>query len=209
MSITDRKQREKEARRNLIMDRASVLFYQKGYGNTSLEEIAEAVEISKATIYLHFKSKDDLYYQIVEPALNELSRRLTSISEKINEPADIAIKKIFDATFDVFSKDPGAYHVLSRYNACEFIKLLPETRLDALKNFMRFNLNLIVQAISRGISQGLFANVDAKRVGIIIWTCFMGVLQFEDNRKEAGKTDYRKATIDEAIDLFLKGLKRG
>jgi AcrR family transcriptional regulator len=209
MSIADRKQREKEARRNLIMNRASALFYQKGYGNTSLDEIAEAVEISKATIYLHFKSKDDLYYQIVEPALNELSRRLASIAEEIDEPADIAIRKIFDATFDVFSKDPGAYHVLSRYNASEFIKLLPKSRLDDLINFMRFNLNLIVQAVSRGISQGRFADVDAKRAGIIIWTCFMGVIQFEENRKEYGKTDHRKATIDEAIDLFLKGLKRG
>jgi TetR/AcrR family transcriptional regulator len=208
MSIADRKQREKEARRNLIIDRASTLFYKKGYSNTSLGEIAEALDISKATIYLHFKSKDDLYYQIVEPALHELSQRLARIDEEIDEPADIAIRKIFDTAFEVFSKDPGAYHVLCRYNATEFIKLLPKTRLDDLKDFMRINLNRIVRAISRGISQGRFANVDAKRIAIVIWTCFMGVLQFEENRKEEGKTDYRKATIGEAIDLFLNGLKK-
>lgn len=208
MGIAERRQREKEARVRQIQDIAAELFYRKGYVETSLEEIARRAEISKATIYLYFKSKDDLYYHIVEPALAELSRRLIQIAEDMEERADLTVRKIIDATRDVFFRDSGAYHLLSRYNAAEFKKLLPKNRLDNLKGLMRSNFSQMEQAVRKGIEQGVFIDMDAKLVSIILWNCFMGVIQFQENRMDLERTDYRKPTIDAAVDLILRGLKK-
>ncbi len=207
MGIAERKQREKESRSRQIQEIAAELFYKKGYAETSLDEIARRAEISKATIYLYFKSKDDLYYQIVEPALAELSRRLVGIAGNSEEPAEITVRKIIDATRDVFFNDPGSYHLVSRYNAAEFKRLLPKNRLDNLKSLMRSNFHQMEQAVQKGIDQGVFHDADAKLVSIILWNCFMGVIQFQENRMDSERTDYRRPTIDAAVDLILKGLK--
>jgi AcrR family transcriptional regulator len=208
MGIAERKQREKDARIKQIRDIAARLFYKKGYAETSLEEIAREAEISKAAIYLYFKSKDDLYYNIVEPALKKLSRRLIKISEDKDELADITVKKIIDATYDVLLNDSGAYHLLSQYNATEFKKLMPQSSLDNLKSLMRSNFSQMELAVRKGIEQGIFDKTDAKLVSIILWNCFMGIIQYQENRMDIGRTDYSKETIDAAVGLILRGLKK-
>ncbi len=53
----------------------------------------------------------------------------------------------------------------------------------------------------------MFHDADAKLVSIILWNCFMGVIQFQENRMDSERTDYRRPTID-AGGLILKGLKK-
>lgn len=51
-----------------IAEKAKVLFEQKGYAATSMEEIREFTGISKGSIYYHFKSKEELFLYTVETA---------------------------------------------------------------------------------------------------------------------------------------------
>jgi AcrR family transcriptional regulator len=51
--------------REEILQRASALFYERGYGATSIRDIADAVGISSSTMYHHFASKQDVLYAIV------------------------------------------------------------------------------------------------------------------------------------------------
>jgi len=64
MSISERKAREKEHRRRTILHAAERLFAREGFMNTSLDAIAEEVEISKGTIYLYFKNKEVFIFHI-------------------------------------------------------------------------------------------------------------------------------------------------
>ncbi len=209
MGITERKQREKEDRVKHIQNSAAAVFYKKGYADTTMEEIAQLAELSKATLYLYYKSKDDLFYSIIEPALSKLGKRLVKIAGNRDEAADVTIKKIIDATYHLYEKEPDTFHVLSRYNAAEFIKILPQDKLDHLKNIMRSNFRQMEEAIGKGIEQGLFEKrVNPPLVSIILWNCFMGVIQYQENRMEPGKRDYSKPTLDAAIELILRGLEK-
>lgn len=61
MSVTQtRKERERAAREELILEHARRLLLRDGYQNLNLDELAKAIEYSKGTIYLHFKTKEDL-----------------------------------------------------------------------------------------------------------------------------------------------------
>ncbi len=80
MSISERKKEEKNTASNKWTDSAATLFYKKGFVATTIEDIAAAAEISKGTVYLYFKSKDDLYYSLVEPSLDKLSKNLIKIT---------------------------------------------------------------------------------------------------------------------------------
>ncbi|MDD5234159.1 MAG: TetR/AcrR family transcriptional regulator [Syntrophales bacterium] len=208
MGIAERRQREKDARIKHIQNCAAAVFYKKGYGETTMDEIAKTAELSKAAIYLYFKSKEDLYYSIIEPALSRLARRLIRIASDRREPAEATVRKIISATNELYEKDYDAYHLLSRYSAAEYVKLLPKAKLEHLKELMRSNLRQMEAAVRKGIAQGIFEAVDARLISVILWNCFMGVIQYQENRMEPGKTDYRKKTIDATVELILKGLRK-
>jgi AcrR family transcriptional regulator len=65
MLTTDRRKREKEHRRNDIINAAENLFFSKGFENVSLNEIANEVHLGRSTIYLYFENKEELFFAIV------------------------------------------------------------------------------------------------------------------------------------------------
>lgn len=72
-----------ELRRSEILAAATEVFASKGFDDTLMEEIARAAGLAKGTLYLYFKSKDDIYQAVVRQTLNEvdaLTRRLVDSS---------------------------------------------------------------------------------------------------------------------------------
>jgi len=57
--------------REEILQRASLLFYERGYGATSIRDIADAVGISSSTMYHHFANKQDVLYAIVSRFMSD------------------------------------------------------------------------------------------------------------------------------------------
>ena len=64
MGVAERKERERERRRQDILDAAETVFFSKGLHQATMDEVAEAAELSKGTLYLYFKSKEELFYGI-------------------------------------------------------------------------------------------------------------------------------------------------
>lgn len=58
------KEKQRQERENLILQVAEEVFLEKGYHDTSMEEIAARVGVAKGTVYLHFPSKEDLVVAI-------------------------------------------------------------------------------------------------------------------------------------------------
>jgi AcrR family transcriptional regulator len=63
-----RRERERLARRREILDGGRHLFARKGYHMTTLDDVAEAVELGKATLYSYFDSKERLFESVLEDA---------------------------------------------------------------------------------------------------------------------------------------------
>lgn len=72
MSSKERKQRAFQARENLVIVEADELLKEHGYLGLNLDELAERVEYSKATLYHHFSSKEDL---VLAVAIEHMLRR--------------------------------------------------------------------------------------------------------------------------------------
>jgi len=73
MGIIERKEREKQEMRDKIIDAAIAMFLQEGYEKTSIRNIAEKIEYSPATIYLYYKDKDELLYDVQKQAFEQMS----------------------------------------------------------------------------------------------------------------------------------------
>ncbi|MFC2095000.1 TetR/AcrR family transcriptional regulator [Candidatus Bipolaricaulota bacterium] len=69
MSVTQRRHREREARVSLILDAALQVFTSRGLHDGTMEEIAEAAELGKATLYYYFPSKETILSALVEKTI--------------------------------------------------------------------------------------------------------------------------------------------
>jgi AcrR family transcriptional regulator len=118
----------KERTRQRLLAEAQRLFREQGYAATSLEQIAEAAEVTKGAIYGHFASKEDLMLSAMDEArnpeavtmLNDQSRpgseRLAEFSRVVSadEPGDEAELAVILEFFATLLRAPDA---LQRYSA--------------------------------------------------------------------------------------------
>jgi AcrR family transcriptional regulator len=72
MGISERKEREKQEMRDRIIAASMKMFVEQGYEKTSIRNIAEKIEYSPATIYLYYKDKDELLYDVQGLAFEKL-----------------------------------------------------------------------------------------------------------------------------------------
>lgn len=70
--------KEAEVRKNEILDAAEILFSEKGYEDTSVTDIMNAVGIAKGTLYHHFKSKED----IMDALIQRQTAQILSVAKK-------------------------------------------------------------------------------------------------------------------------------
>ncbi len=77
-----RKEREKLFKRYEILNSAVKLFAKKGYDGTKLEDIAEAAEFGKGTIYNYFETKEDIYLEIIDRVTEDYTKKLNEMNQK-------------------------------------------------------------------------------------------------------------------------------
>ncbi|MFG3438235.1 TetR/AcrR family transcriptional regulator [Nonomuraea sp. NPDC047897] len=75
-----------EDTRTRIQDIALRLFTEQGYEATSLREIAEELGVTKAALYYHFKTKDDILTSLVDVRVQELEKLLTWVRSQPRTP---------------------------------------------------------------------------------------------------------------------------
>ncbi|HEY0449690.1 TetR/AcrR family transcriptional regulator [Actinophytocola sp.] len=108
--------------RTRLLDTALALFTKHGVEGTSLQMIADALGVTKAAVYYHFKAKDEITEAVAEPALRRLGtivreagamrRRGAQIDHVLAGVVDLVISH--RALAAVFSSDPGVARALER-----------------------------------------------------------------------------------------------
>lgn len=85
-----RTQEDAEKTRQSILDAGLALFMEKGFGHTSMEDIARSASVTRGAIYWHFKSKEDFVIAVADSIYQETSEKVnrffsmgTSLVEKI------------------------------------------------------------------------------------------------------------------------------
>jgi AcrR family transcriptional regulator len=102
MGIVQRKERERLEMRKLIIEAAFEMFVTEGYERTSIRNIAEKIEYSPATIYLYYKDKDQLLYDVQNEAFLlmmthfEQLNHITNPFEKLTELGKVYMQFAID-----------------------------------------------------------------------------------------------------------------
>ena len=177
----------------MILDSAAAVFQQKGFIQSTIGDIADRAEIAKGTIYLYFKSKADLYFNLTKPAIENLSKRLKKIAADKSASPEEKIRDLVYAVYDFYAQDTDAYNLITNYKSSEYQNLLPKARLRVLENQMRSNLKQMEIVIGEGMRKGVLNKINPYSGAVLFWSSFIGIIKFQENRMMPGKKDYRKA----------------
>lgn len=78
-----------------ILEKSTDLFYKYGFVKASIRDIVKAVDISNSTIYLYFKNKDEILFDIILDISSALIKELQAVIEKHKDPIECLREMIF------------------------------------------------------------------------------------------------------------------
>ncbi len=181
-----------------ILNAAAEIFRIKGYHATSMNDIAEAVNLQKASLYHHVSSKQDILLELLDQALELLTGEIIGIAQDENLPTNTKLRQMIYAYLNALIN-----HVdLSSVLLMEHRSLDPERHTRHVPNRDRFEA-LWREAIEEGMQTGVFCCVDTDLASrnllgamnwIITWYNPKGTLSVND-------------IADQTASLFLNGLK--
>lgn len=187
MAIEDRKQREKEQMRKLILDAAKEIFLEKGYYQTSIRNIADKIEYSPGTIYLYFKEKDEIFYNLHNESFGMLFEKFAPLA-MVQDPFE-RLKAMGRLYMDFAFNNKDLYSLM-------FIMSAPMNILEDACDWKMGNrvFDTLVHTLNECQQKGLFAGKDLQTLSFMIWSGLhgmcalycrdrMGVMQLADPRK--------------------------
>lgn len=177
MGIAERKEREREVRRQMILDSARDIILERGVEAVSMADIARECELSKATLYLYFRNKESLLEAIFTEAGNSFCEYVESrILEK--DSGITAIRVLWKCYLDRFSDSSDIFILIGIKNfiAPSFPLLYGSDDIASRMPGARM-LALVRDVISRGMRDGtLETRLDANTLARTILIVSSGII---------------------------------
>jgi TetR/AcrR family transcriptional regulator len=154
----DRKEREHLAHRKDILEAAEKLFAAKGFFPTTMSEIAQEAEFGTGTLYKYFKSKEDLYFTIIDGKTEEINRLVNAeLSRKTS--AKERIERALRLQFEFIEHNKDFFRIyISERNRFEWT--VKDELGKGIHEKMVSYIHLMSQVMKQGIKEGEFEPKD-------------------------------------------------
>ena len=208
MAFERRRGREKDIKKNTILKAARKLFFEKGFKYVTVENIAKKAELSKGSVYLHFKSKDEIYSRIL---LNDIDKFHEKISDLLSNEAcarDVLFR-LADIYIDFFLKDRELFRILMKFMLNVNHRNLPDEIRDHLIKTTNRSADVIENILRYGIEHHEFSPLmNLRQNKYAVWGLMNGIISlYLFTGQEAKKEEMIRATVHASLDVYMKGLK--
>ena len=190
MAIIQRRQREKENIRSRILEEARLLFFEKGYDNASIRNIAERIEYSVGTIYLYFKDKDSIFHALQLEGFTMLMDKM-QVLESVEHPFE-RLKAMGTIYLDFAKKNPELYDLMFILRAPMNCLEEHEGWMEGLKTF-----NFLIKIVKECQEIGQFRHhADAETLAFSIWSSVHGIAALIVRDRCRVVSEEKRDTID-------------
>lgn len=178
-----------------VVSKASELFFKKGYKMTSLQEVADSLDIKASSLYYYFPGgKEELYVEVLRVRLNEYRQQVTRLSQ--NFPA-----------LDVFLAEFAKWFVLQPPMNMDLISQfdMPFLSIKGRETAMRLVRESIFGPLNQVLSDHSpkFKNIDTVRIVGIYITLLNGL----NSAVRGGYVSFDKV-VEDFVEVFLRGVLR-
>lgn len=177
MGILERKEREREARRTAILDAAEAVFKSKGFASATMDDIARTAELAKGTVYLYYKSKEELQVGLMIRGTDIMLEVFHSVLAEEATNFD-KLRKLGDAYWQ-FAHDYAFYFGLQMSDHLPANSgQISQEMVISLHERSNEVWSMIVDLIEGSKREGMVRpEVDAFSVSVLLWLNSMGVLR--------------------------------
>ncbi|MEL7833455.1 TetR/AcrR family transcriptional regulator [Fodinibius sp. Rm-B-1B1-1] len=178
MGKKDRKAREKERRRNQILDAAEKVIFSQSLEQATMDEIAEEAELSKGTLYLYFKNKTELYIAITQRGSDLLNSKFAKVFSGAHDHTGLElIRKMGETYLDFVREYPNYFTAFMYYESLSDVKVLEDsTYAEQCDQNRREALNFMIRALQIGMQDGSVDDqYEPKELATIIFASTRGL----------------------------------
>jgi TetR/AcrR family fatty acid metabolism transcriptional regulator len=193
----------KKEKQSVIFEAALKIIKEKGFHRARMADIAEEAGISYGLVYHYYKSKDDLFNDI----LNQWWANIYQLLDKVQNSEDdfhLKLRGLILYFLNTYQRKPDLMNIfitqISRSS-----NNLTKTRLDFFKKFIALTEAILIQGQRKGILRSDFETLYLTYIFLGALDTFLSVMVLGDQRI---KSDVQKERIaDTILEVFLNGAK--
>jgi AcrR family transcriptional regulator len=197
-------ERRKDARPQELLEAALDLFVERGFAATRLDDVAKAAGVSKGTLYLYYKNKEDLFKAVVRENMVPMIGEAEGIIEQFDGDSETLFRLIMTTWWERMGKSKlSGLSKLMMAEACNF----PELAQFYHEEVVVRGDAMIVNMIQRGVARGEMRNIDleiaprlliAPMIMMMMWKHSYSVCQVDPTKLDT--------YVEHYIDMSLRSL---
>jgi AcrR family transcriptional regulator len=196
--------RRKEARPDEILAAALASFAERGFAATRLDDVAARAGISKGTLYLYFKGKEELFEAVVRATLVPNIERLEALAATFQGPSAQLLEQLLTTVAAVVESQAGAIPKLVLAEAGNF----PDLARFYLDEVVRRGLRLIGTILRRGVQSGEFRPLDVEHASFCVFGPILLAALWKNSLEPYDDAPLDTQALARAhLDLLLRGLE--
>ena len=185
-------------KRDEILSEAARLFRRKGYSGTSMQDIASEVGILKGSIYYHFKSKDEIFREVLQKGISPVLKKAEFIYGNKSTPREI-LRQLIENHVNYIINNDYSLVIFSQ----EKEKISDKQTRDYVLSRNRYE-KIFKDVLAEGIKAGDFPQVDVSLTVLAILGMCNSIIQWYN---PAGRNSSAEITAHMAhltMDLMLR-----
>ncbi|MFO7573947.1 MAG: TetR/AcrR family transcriptional regulator [Bacteroidales bacterium] len=211
MGVTERKSRERNKRREDILDAAEKIFAEKGILTSTIDDIAREAELGKGTLYNYFPSKEAILWYCAVRGMKKLTGMMVSSVSPENEPI-INLRKMAES-FMRFALRHNNYFRIFLTVGMGFSIPAGLTGNEVKEVFEKESPFLLIRGeLKRGHDKGLFrSDLDIDLLTHAVWIQFYSFMQLISLNPEmvaAFGLNHEKL-IETNMQMIINGIRKG
>ena len=151
-------QDKQDKRKDQILHAALSVLIKNGYERSRMDDVVQEAQLSKGAIYWYYKSKKDMYLDLVNFWVIRYSATINHLVEKDRSAPD-QLKDLFNYFIDQYETDPDPFIALTEFWS------IAQKDLDFGKKLQKVYsqfLEVLEYIVKKGVKEGYFKNVDAR-----------------------------------------------
>lgn len=191
-----------------LLEVAARLFAEHGYAGTSISDLARAAGLSKSTVFHHFSSKEELYFQVIRNAVQRFGHTLSELLESEGAFAQRLEFMQCSHLEHIFANRDVALLILRELQSAD-----SDRGARLASDVFSANFRMVVRLLEEGQQQGLIRNdVECPVAAMMLLSMNVQYFQARDvlirlpGLEQASDPEW---FVRQSLDIFLKGLGSG
>ena len=189
--------------RDALLDAADRLLAQNGYKKMTIDDLARDVGIGKGSVYLHFKSKEEIELAHIDRMVERIKQSLQSVADGEGTPEERLVEML---TVRVMIRFDSVNHYRQSLN--ELLAALRSQLLERRKRYFEEEARIVNAVVAEGQKSGIFAGGDPLDLSRTLVTASNSLLPYSLSAIELGEREEVRERARKLADLLIKGLRK-